>query len=160
MTRKRRMTYAQGRIFNDADSHIMELPDFLKDYADPAMRERMPAIAVPRTGALANLIDEAKIAGGHGAGRVSELVSLGDTLIAGPKGYAALGAFNAGERAKALDMLGFQRQLVFASFSELLAFDTERAVDDRYAVSRAHNRAMADFCSRDKRLCGVGLLPL
>ena len=24
------MTYAQGRIINDADSHIMELPDFLK----------------------------------------------------------------------------------------------------------------------------------
>ena len=24
------MTYAQGRVFNDADSHIMELPNFLK----------------------------------------------------------------------------------------------------------------------------------
>ncbi len=23
------MTYAQGRVINDADSHIMELPDFL-----------------------------------------------------------------------------------------------------------------------------------
>ena len=25
------MTYASGRTFYDADSHIMELPDFLKD---------------------------------------------------------------------------------------------------------------------------------
>src|SRR5207248_3477528 len=56
--------------------------------------------------------------------------------------------------------LGFDRQLVFASFSELIAFDTERAIDDRYAVARAHNRAMAEFCGADKRLCGVGLLPL
>jgi predicted TIM-barrel fold metal-dependent hydrolase len=154
------VTYAQGRSFNDADSHIMELPSFLKAYADPPMRERMPEIPVPRTGTLANLIDEAKAAGGHSPERIEELVGLGDTLIAGPKGYAALGAFNAAERARALDMLGFQRQLVFASFSELIAFDMERAVDDRYAVARAHNRAMADFCSQDKRLCGVGLLPL
>jgi uncharacterized protein len=154
------MTYAQGRIFNDADSHIMELPDFLKDYADPAMRERMPAIAVPRTGTLANLIDAARQAGGHGPEKVKELIALGDTLIAGPKGYAALGAFNAGERTRALDMLGFQHQLVFASFSELLAFDTNRPIEDRYAASRAHNRAMAEFCSQDKRLFGVGLLPL
>jgi predicted TIM-barrel fold metal-dependent hydrolase len=154
------MTYAQGRIFNDADSHIMELPDFLKDYADPAMRERIPAIAVPRTGSLANLIDAARQSGGHGPERVKELIELGDTLIAGPKGYAALGAFNAGERTKALDMLGFSRQLVFASFSELLAFDPGRAIEDRYAACRAHNRAMAEFCSQDKRLYGVALLPL
>ena len=87
-------------------------------------------------------------------------VLSGDTLIAGPKGYAALGAFNAGERTQAFDMLGFQRQLVFASFSELIAFRAERAVDDRYAVARAHNRALANFCSQDRRLCGVGLLPL
>ena len=45
------MTYAQGRIFNDADSHIMELPNFLKAYAEPAMRDRMPAIPVPTVGA-------------------------------------------------------------------------------------------------------------
>ena len=131
------MTYAQGRAFNDADSHIMELPGFLMDYADPPMRERMPEIPVPRIGTLANLIDEARAAGGHSPERIDELVGLGDTLIAGPKGYAALGAFNAGERTQALDMLGFQRQLVFASFSELIAFDTERAIDDRYAVARA-----------------------
>jgi predicted TIM-barrel fold metal-dependent hydrolase len=154
------MTYAQGRIFNDADSHIMELPDFLKDYADPAMRERIPAIAVPKTGSLANLIDAAREAGAHGPEKVKELIELGDTLIAGPKGYAALGAFNAGERTQALDMLGFARQLVFASFSELLAFDTNRPIEDRYAACRAHNRAMAEFCSQDPRLFGVALLPL
>jgi hypothetical protein len=44
------MTDAQGRIFTDADSHIMELPNFLKTYADPAMRDRMPSIPVPMDG--------------------------------------------------------------------------------------------------------------
>src|SRR5262245_30404420 len=48
--RRTNMTYAQGRTFFDADSHIMELPDFLKAYADPGLRDRMPAIQVPRIG--------------------------------------------------------------------------------------------------------------
>ena len=32
------------RVLNDPDSHIMELPDFLTAYADPAIRDRLPAI--------------------------------------------------------------------------------------------------------------------
>jgi len=154
------MTYAQGRTFYDADSHIMELPDFLKAYADPGQRERMPAIQVPRIGPLANLLDDAKDRGGHAPERLAELLALGDGLIAGPKGYGALGAFNADERAKALDLLGFHKQLVFPTFSAGVAFSEERAIEDRYAAARAHNRAMGEFTARDKRLYGVALLPL
>ena len=37
------MTYAPaGRPIYDADSHIMELPDFLKKYADPQLRDEIP----------------------------------------------------------------------------------------------------------------------
>jgi predicted TIM-barrel fold metal-dependent hydrolase len=154
------MTYASGRTFYDADSHIMELPDFLKDYSDPGMRDRMPSIAVPRVGPLANLLEDAKARRAHTPERVAELVGLGDTLIAGPKGYGALGAFNAGERTAALDLLGFAKQLVFATFSEGVAFSERRPIEDRYAAARAHNRAMAEFCAADKRLHGVALLPL
>ena len=40
------MTYAPPhRALYDADSHIMELPDFLRDYADPAIRERIPQVS-------------------------------------------------------------------------------------------------------------------
>ena len=39
------MAYATGRTFYDADSHIMELPDFLRDFADPAIRDRLPRIS-------------------------------------------------------------------------------------------------------------------
>ena len=39
------MTYARGRTFYDADSHIMELPDFLKKYADPDLREAIPEVS-------------------------------------------------------------------------------------------------------------------
>ena len=40
------MTYAPDtRAFYDADSHIMELPDFLKAYADPALRDEIPEVS-------------------------------------------------------------------------------------------------------------------
>ena len=154
------MAYAQGRTYYDADSHIMELPDFLVEHADPDMRERLPVIKVPRVGKLANLVDDAARERRHGDAHIADLMALGDKLISGPKGYMALGAFNADERTRALDILGFSRQLVFATFSEGIAFSEQRAVEERYGAARAHNRAMVEFCGKDTRLMGVALLPL
>src|SRR5262245_53077878 len=105
------MTYAQGRVINDADSHIMELPDFLKRYAEPAEQAFIPALPVPTVGALAVLDPESAAAGRHPPAKLAELVALGDRLIGGPKGHAALGAFNSEERTMALDLFGFQAQL-------------------------------------------------
>ena len=34
------MTYAGERTILDADSHVMELGDFLDDFIDPAQRDR------------------------------------------------------------------------------------------------------------------------
>ena len=40
------MTYAPAdRAIYDADSHIMELPDFLKKYADPSLRDEIPEVS-------------------------------------------------------------------------------------------------------------------
>jgi predicted TIM-barrel fold metal-dependent hydrolase len=153
------MAYATGRTFYDADSHIMELPDFLIAHADPQFRDAMPKITVnaPR---LQVALGDAANTGAHSAARVEELVALGDSLISGPKGYLALGAFNRDERSKALDMLGFHRQLVFATFAAGHTFSEQAGIEHRYAAARAHNRAMAEFCGRDARLMGVALLPL
>ena len=35
------MPYAEGRTYYDADSHLMELGDWLVQYADPEVRERI-----------------------------------------------------------------------------------------------------------------------
>ena len=40
------MAYAPAdRDIYDADSHIMELPDFLKRYADPGLRDEIPEVS-------------------------------------------------------------------------------------------------------------------
>jgi predicted TIM-barrel fold metal-dependent hydrolase len=48
--------------------------------------------------------------------------------------------------------------LVFATFAT--AMFTGRDLDRLYAGSRAHNRAMAEFCSHDQRLLAVAFVPL
>ena len=148
------MSYAAGRRILDADSHLMEVPEFLARGADAALRDRMPDIAA----GVASL-DVAAWRGQHGhqPERVAELLGLGDDLVrSGPKWYEALGSFNGDERAQVLDLLGFERQLVFSSLCAPLFSLPDPEL--RYAAYRAHNRSMASFCAADDRLVGVALV--
>jgi len=151
------MTYAGTRIINDADSHLMELPDYLTAWADPEIRDRLPDLKAALTGQFDP--DAYQGHAGHAPERVRELVALGDNLTRGPKWHDALGAFSGAERSIALDLLGFRRQVVFSSFCARLIFGAE---DDAvaYGAARAQNRAMADWCRGDARLIGVAMVPL
>jgi predicted TIM-barrel fold metal-dependent hydrolase len=154
------MPYAEGRTFMDADSHLMELPDFLQEFADPAVRDRLPTISFAGAGHLGDGLKELGARKAHRPERVEELVALGDGLIAGPKGYQALGAFNPSERSAALDLLGFDRQFVFSTFSAGTIFAPDLEPEMAAGGAEAHNRGMAAFCSGDDRLIGVGATTL
>ena len=151
------MTYAGEKLIQDADSHLMELPSFLTDHADPSIRDDVESLLGPSVGQF----DLSAYAGqsGHSCRRRAELAALGDNLTRGPKWHDALGAFNGEERGQALDLLGFRRQVIFSSFSVRSIF-TARPPALRYAAAAAHNRAMAEFCSADERLVGVAIVPL
>jgi predicted TIM-barrel fold metal-dependent hydrolase len=158
------MTYAPAtRAFYDADSHIMELPDFLKRYADPALREEIPEVSYS-----ASIVTDEEVAvimdqgGRHSDDHVAAQIALGDRLIEASKEIQALGAFNSADRSKAMDLLGFRKQLVFATHSVAMPFSPSSKIDPRlrYGGARAHNRHMADFCSADDRLMGVAIIPL
>ncbi len=155
------MPYAEGRTFLDADSHIMELPGFLRDNADPGFRDRVPLLAVDGGDVVRDRLSAIEASGGsHPPETVEELLALGSGLIAGPKGYDALGAFDRQERSQALDLLGFANQWVFATFAAGHIFSS---IDDPAVVAAAataHNRGMAEFCGTDDRLWGVGATPL
>ncbi|MGI9616846.1 MAG: amidohydrolase family protein [Acidimicrobiales bacterium] len=156
------MAYASGRELFDADSHLLELPDFFDRYGDPEVRDRLPGMAfyADQGPKLQHVLD--KIMGGgrrHDDLHRSKMRDLGDAILTGPKGYRALGAFDGDDRTMALDQLGFQRQLLFATFSAVVVFemaDPELA----YGGARAHNRGVAEFCGDDDRLIGVGCLPM
>ncbi|MCU1501727.1 MAG: Hydrolase [Ilumatobacteraceae bacterium] len=146
------MTYAGTRRIVDADSHLMETTTFLTDHAEPAMRHRLPPLGGGRSGLDLDVV-------AHSPEQHAALVGLGDALIKrGPKWHAALGAVDAAERTEALDLLGFEHQVVYSSVCAPLFAIVDPEV--RYAAYRAHNRAMAAFCHDDERLAGVALCDL
>ncbi|HIG43015.1 MAG: amidohydrolase family protein [bacterium] len=150
------MSYAGEKLILDADSHLMELPDFLSRHADPAVRDLMPSFEFERL-----TVEGVRFGGDapeHPPETVETLISLGDRITWGPKWHDALGSFNGGERAIALNLLGFKRQVIFSSFCAGKVFDCEESL--RYPTARAHNSAMAEFCSADPRLFGVAMVTL
>ncbi len=144
------MPYAQGRTYHDADSHVMELSDWIVEFADPGIRERIRPLYLGAAGKAAqNAIDQA-VARKTDADAMRAL----EANVMGPKGWAALGAFDPSERSRALDLLGFDKQLVFATFAATQFVGKD--ADLLYGGTRALNRAMAAFCADDERLIGVG----
>jgi len=158
------MPYApQTRPFYDADSHIMELPDFLQAYADPDIRAEIPPVSYSASIVTDEEVAEIMAQGGkHAPQHVAAQIAMGDELIAHSKEIQALGAFNATDRSTAMDLLGFKKQLVFATHSVALPFhpSSKHADRIRYGAARAHNRHMAEFCATDGRLMGVAVVPL
>ena len=82
------MPYAEGRTFLDADSHIMELPDFLSSHADPKFRDRLKPLAFGPGGNLGRRLERYATARAH---EPEVVVELEQNVIAGAKGYEALG---------------------------------------------------------------------
>jgi predicted TIM-barrel fold metal-dependent hydrolase len=152
------MTYAKGRVYHDADAHIMEEPDWLFPYADPDVRERMQPVYVSTVKpGEETFIDELRRRHRDPAYRAQD-----GAEIMLRKNWKATGSFLKEDRPRALDLLGFSSQLVFNTFTNqpLLAAEHGDGVDYAYGLARAHNRAMADFCSVDDRLFATGYVPL
>ncbi|HEX2384102.1 MAG TPA: amidohydrolase family protein [Acidimicrobiales bacterium] len=148
------MPYAEGRVYYDADSHLMETSGWLVEYADPDIRDRIRPLYLGGAGKLA---DEAvRDADRRRTGEVT-LDDIESGLLT-RKGWSAYGAFDHDERSRALDLLGFDKQLVFSTFAPTQFLDDDFEL--LYGGTRAHNRAMADFCHHDDRLIAVGFVPL
>jgi uncharacterized protein len=151
------MTYAAGRIIHDADSHVMETPDWLFAYADPDVRARMEPIRL--TGCKPgeeSFIDELRRRLQDPADRADA-----EAMLMTRKNWGAMGSFLRDDRPRALDLLGFRSQLVFNTFlnDDFVRMEHGADLDLVYGMARAHNRAIVDFCSVDRRLLGVGYVP-
>ncbi len=151
------MAYAH-RPIHDADSHLLETPGWLLEYADPKLREQLEPtrVSAVRPGE-SELIEKFRARHADPAYRAED-----EAQILLRKNWAATGSFIKEDRPQALDLLGFQSQLVFNTFlnGQLLAAERGDDVDRAYGMARAHNRGMLDFCSPDPRLLATGYVPL
>ncbi len=162
------MPYIEDRLVHDADAHIMEPPNWLRDYADPSLRARVapPGYAneLKQTGdsdaQLSNVdaafegIIEKHASADYMAAEAAEIMNR--------KNFAATGAFIAADRPRTLDLIGVSSQLIFNTFhnSRLYAWEHSGDLDLAYGLARAHNRGMVDFCSVDSRLLPTCYVPL
>ena len=155
------MAYTADRLIHDADSHIMEVPSWLKDHADPQWRDRVHDVFIASVApGEDSLIDQYTAHHRDPAYRAED-----ETQIMLRKNWKATGSLLAEDRPGALDMLGFASQAVFNTFANNVLVHLEHAtssdaVDRAYASATAHNRAITDFCSVDPRLLAVGYVSL
>jgi uncharacterized protein len=148
------MPYVEDRLVYDADSHIHEPPGYAEDYADPSARELLRE----RLSAYRRLenVDEAIAKQRDPDFRAKD---ADEVLLR--KNSVAIGAVLKEDRPRALDLLGFAAQLVFTTtyLDPLREFDIKAEVEPAYALARAHNRGIVDFCSIDRRLLPVCYVP-
>jgi uncharacterized protein len=162
------MTYAGDRVILDADSHVMELTDFLNDFIDP---DHAPRLRRRGLEALSPRLDDA-VAKAEARRSDPNVAARAEERLMADKGWVAMGGFDPRERSRVLDLLGFDAQLVFATFATAMfslphnvrrytdPVELHRDVDLLYAGASAQNRAMASFCGGDSRLLPVGFVPL
>ena len=162
------MAYIENRLVHDADAHIMETPNWLSDYADPDIRQRIKSPGyvneLRQIGDNESQLEDidaafARITERHGSDeyRADEAAE-----IMNRKNFAATGAFIAEDRPRTLDLIGVASQLVFNTFYNRRLHDWEHEpdLDFSYGVARAHNRGMVEFCSVDSRLLPSCYVPL
>jgi predicted TIM-barrel fold metal-dependent hydrolase len=159
-----------GLVVHDADAHIMETPSWLRDHADPTIRDRIPALTYTSGNELRQTgdphdqqrdLDAAfeRLAAKHAS---DEYRADEESQVMTRKNFAATGSFVAEDRPRVLDMLGFSSQLVFNTFHNRRLHDWEHSGDIDLAVgaARAHNRGMVEFCATDPRLLPTCYVPL
>jgi predicted TIM-barrel fold metal-dependent hydrolase len=159
-----------GRVVHDADAHIMETPTWLRDHADPGVRDRIAPLdlgggnELKQTGEVDEQLADLRatfdrLAARHASDAYRAVEA--DEIMA-RKNFAATGSFVADDRPRALDLLGFASQLVFNTFHNRRLRDWEHSgdLDLAYGAARAHNRGMVEFCSVDTRLLPTCYVPL
>lgn len=143
---------------HDADSHIYEDFDWLAPYLDQRTNTDMPRLweASHESSTVGTQADVAMRNHLDPAYRADDA-----TQITLRKNFDATGAWIREDRPVALDLLGFDSQLVFDTFASAKTIAVDRT-DPELAVRLAEGqrRAMIDWCNVDHRLLPVVVVPL
>ena len=155
------MSYAQHRKIIDADSHVIELDDFLHAAAKAEHKDLIPLMSAQN--------ELPVVEAGLNRGRElfekrkkdpEIMAKFEEAILDNTKsGWNRLGAFDPKERSQVLDLFGYSVQWILPTFSFHQIAHTENLEVLEVGASTL-NKAMATFCKSDERLKAIGYIPL
>ena len=148
------MPYISDRRVFDADSHVMEIPNWLDEYGTKRVADACNARFYQRPGSWVKQLNATHDDPAHRAKDADEVMLR--------KNHDAIGSFRATDRSSALDLIGIQAQLVFPTSANVWLEELEHGddIDLLYDTAAATNRSQLDFCASDSRMLPVCYVPI
>ena len=152
------MVYAHRADIYDADTHMMESPTWLAEFADAKLRPHLTPFGQSNPAAIEKA--EQALAGFAKRQQSPDLAAEIEAsfMAMQHKGFQGLGAWDRDERVRVNDLLGFNAHIVFPT----AAFDQVQGARDPeiFAGSvQALNRGLASFCATDARMHPAAYIP-
>ena len=153
------MTYAHREQIYDADTHMMERPDWIAEFSDSAIKSHLQ----PFVGGKEEILKQVDAAIKNFKERASNKdvsnKANKNFMSMEHKGWNGLGAFDSKERKLANDLLGFEAYILFptSSFNQVIAAKEQKIL---MGGIQALNRGLATFCKEDKRMFPTAYIPL
>ena len=152
------MVYAHRADIYDADTHMMEPPTWLAEFADAKLRPHLTPFGQSKPAAIEKA--EQALAGFAKRQQNPDLAAEIEThfMAMKHKGFQGLGAWDRDERVRVNDLLGFNAHIVFPT----AAFDqVQGARDPEIFAGSVHalNRGLASFCATDARMHPAAYIP-
>ena len=153
--------YAHRTEINDADTHMMERPDWIASYASEKIRDRLAPFVAGNSETMKRVEDALAQFEDRKNDEAKSKQADEEFMQMKYKGWHGLGAFDAEERARANALLGFNSYIVFPTpaFDQIIAM---RGIDNEVYLGgvEALNQGLHDFCSVDRSMLGTAYIPL
>ena len=153
------MTYAHREQIYDADTHMMERPDWIAEFSDSTIKPHLE----PFVGCKEEILKQIDTAiKGFKERKSNQDISTKankNFMSMEHKGWNGLGAFDSKERKLANDLLGFDAYILFptSAFNQVIAAKEQKIL---MGGIQALNRGLATFCKEDKRMFPTAYIPL
>ncbi len=155
------MSYAEHRKIIDADSHVIELEDFLISAAKEEDKKIIPSMSSQKVLPVVEAgLERGKELFKKRQENPEVMAKFEEAILDNTKsGWNRVGAFDPSERSHAMDVFGYSIQWILPTFSfHQIAHSRDPKVLE--VGSKTLNRAMAQFCKPDARLKAIGYVPL
>ena len=153
------MTYAHRKQIYDADTHMMERPDWIAEFSDATIKPHLEPFVGGKEEILKQIDTAIKSFKERMSNQDISTKANKNFMSMEHKGWNGLGAFDSKERKLANDLLGFDAYILFptSAFNQVIAAKEQKIL---MGGIQALNRGLATFCKEDKRMFPTAYIPL